>query len=327
MRRPSGAAVLLIVIVALLYAPTLSSGWVYEDWNDPQRFMALPTWGAFLDRWNRSLTTGSLLLSGAFSPMEPWGYHLVSVALHAVNTGVLFWLGYAMWNETWPAFVCALLFAVHPIQTEAVAYISARPDLLMTTFVLLALLAAEYEHWLWMLVACVCAVLAKESGIVAGPLALWWAVGREKSIPRWLYALSALGLGVGTAAIVARYDLSGFDLTYTAQETAKLWYLLSKVAIPVGLSIDHDYGWFPQGFPMLALMGTIALACWSLVSARMWAFGAAFVLIAIAPRLLTPLLEGLHEHHLYICTIGIFLALVGSFQKGRYGVSETLAQA
>lgn len=326
MRRPYSAAVLLIVIVLVLYAPTLSYGFVYEDLNDPTRFIVPPTWEAMADRWwHRGLTTWTFGLSGLISPMEPFGYHLVSVLLHALNTVLLFWLGVTVW-PLWSAFVCALLFAVHPIQVEAVAYISARHDLTMTTCVLLALLAAEHERWFLMIVACVGAVLAKESGIVAGPLALMWALGR-KPLPLWLFKVSSVGILAGAVWLFWWHGLSRFDLTYTATETAKLWHLVSLVIVPFGLSIDHDYSQWPALWPWIALVGTVGLGCAALVSTRRWSFAVLFTLVALAPRLLTPLVEGIHEHHLYLPMVGLTLALVGTFTKGSDGVSTSLSQA
>lgn len=323
MRRTGCAALLLIVTVAL-YAPTLGYGFVYEDLNDPERFLAPPT-RASLTAPSRMMTGWTFGLSSLISPVEPMGYHLVSVGVHAVNVLLVFALA-SMVFDLWPAFVCAALFAVHPIQTEAVAYISARADLVMTTCVILALLCAEREHWLLMLVACVGALAAKESGIVAGPLALLWAMGRWKRIPAWLVGLGSLGLCVGAVYIIAFHHLSMLDLGYTARETAKLWQVLSLVIVPVGFTIDHAAS-FPPLWPWITLLSTLALGGYALVSARHWSFGVLFVLIALAPRLLTPLVEGLHEHHLYLPTVGLCLALVGSFSKGRYGISEALSQA
>lgn len=318
MRLTYGAALLLILIVWALYAPTLGYAFVYEDWNDPTHFLAPPTLASLWDaRMTRIVTGWSYALSAVISPLEPWGYHLISVVIHTLNTLLLFALGCQVWARVWPAFVCAALFAVHPIQTEAVAYISARPDLLMTTFTLLALLAAERERWVLMLLACGLAVFSKESGIVAFPLAMLWGIGR-RNVPVWLFVSGLVAACIGASALITLHGVRGPDLSYTATETAKLWALLSKVIVPVGFSIDHAYA-FPPAWPMLTLIGTIALGCVALTSERQWSFAVLFVLIALAPRLLTPLVEGLHEHHLMLPMVGVSLALVGTFTKGSYG--------
>lgn len=315
-------------MVLAVYAPTLSYGFVYEDLNDPARFLDR-SWAAWTDpQIARKLTKWSYMLSGLISPMEPWGYHLISVLLHALNTVLLFLLGRVLWSGLWLPFVCAALFALHPVQTEAVAYISARADVLMTTFVLLAVLAAERGRWAWMLVACLGAVLAKESGIVAVPLVVLWTGWRRLLVPAWIWGVVLVGGLGGALFLVQYYDLGAFSVTYTAQETAKLWHLLGKVVLPIGLSVDHDYTVWPSDWPMVTLLVTVGVGCVALTSQRPWAQGVLFVLVALAPRLLVPLVEGLHEHHIYAPLVGISLAVVGAFVKGEIdGISETSAQA
>lgn len=324
MQSPRVTAVLLIGLVVGLYWPTLSYGFVYEDWNDPERFMQpFSLWAIEWTRLDRMATGWTFGLSAALSPREPWGYHAVSVGLHALNTVLLFAIGRQVWTGLWWPFVCAAVFAVHPIQTESVAYISARADLVMTTGVLVALLGAERERWGWMLTGCVLAVMGKESGIVATPLALVWALGRGKALPPWLFGSAVIGGLALTVWLALFHGLGAFDLAYTAQETAKLWHLLGLLVWPVGLSIDHDYGQWPTWWPAVTLVGTLLVSGLALISERAWAFGWSFLVIALAPRLLTPLVEGLHEHHLVTPMVGLSLALVASLAKGVYVNDET----
>ena len=60
----------------------------------------------------------------------PVGFHVVNIALHALNAVLLFFIGRRLFGEK-PALVAALLFALHPMQTEAVTYISGRSSSLM----------------------------------------------------------------------------------------------------------------------------------------------------------------------------------------------------
>lgn len=327
MRIPYGQALLLIALVCVLYASTLSYGFVYEDLNDTGVFLAPPTWGALVnDLPHRLVTRWTFALSGLISPVEPWGYHLISILFHALNTVLLFALARMVWEGAWLPFVCALLFAVHPLQVESVAYISARADLVMTACVLCALIASERERWGWMLVWSVMAISAKESGIVAAPLALLWACVRWKPVPIWLMSVVGGGAFLGAGVLAWHYGLSGLSLSYTALENAKLWHLLSRVVVPVGLSIDHDYAWWTQGYQWIALAVTGLVGFYALLSTRPWSFGVLFVLVALAPRLLFPLVEGLHEHHMYLPMIGVVFALIGSTQRGQTdGFSETFA--
>ena len=323
--RASLVAVLLALIVMALYWPTLWYEFSYEDLNDPVRFLEPPSWVTMTDDWqHRIVTRWTFGVSSLISPVEPFGYHLVSILFHALNTVLLLLLARLVFGGVWWPFVGAAFFAVHPLQTEAVAYISARADLVMTTCVLLALIAAERERWGWMLVASAVACFAKESGLVAAPVALLWACARWKPVPLWLGALVIGGGGLGAIVVVGHYGVAGFDLAYTARETAKVWQMLGAVALPVGLSIDHAP--MPMVWAYVGLVAMVWAGCWACVSSRPWAFGLLFVLIALAPRLLIPLVEGLHEHHFYGPMAGIAIAIVGTLQKGLDdGFSETSA--
>jgi hypothetical protein len=73
--------------------------------------------------------------------LNPWGHHLTSVLLHALNAGLVFvWLR-LMTGATWRSLLVAALFALHPLRVESVAWVSERKDMLSGFFGLLALMA------------------------------------------------------------------------------------------------------------------------------------------------------------------------------------------
>lgn len=71
--------------------------------------------------------------------LDPGGHHETSVALHVLNTLLLFWVLLRATGSPGPSLVVAALFALHPINVESVAWISERKNLLSTLFFLLAL--------------------------------------------------------------------------------------------------------------------------------------------------------------------------------------------
>jgi len=79
--------------------------------------------------------------------LKPWGHHLTSVLLHALNAGLVFALLRQMTGATWRSLLVAALFAVHPLRVESVAWVAERKDVLSGCFGLLALLAyARYAE-------------------------------------------------------------------------------------------------------------------------------------------------------------------------------------
>jgi len=139
------------LIAFLLYLPALHGGLV---WDDPlylyhQLYRSPVDWGRVLTtpfvlspNYYRPLAVATLVLGGA----TPWLQHLINLLLHVLNTVLVTLLaarlnGRRLGESVWPALVAPLLYAVHPALVEGVAFISGRFDLLLTTFLLLALLA------------------------------------------------------------------------------------------------------------------------------------------------------------------------------------------
>jgi tetratricopeptide (TPR) repeat protein len=72
--------------------------------------------------------------------LKPWGHHLTSILLHAVNTALVFLLLRGLTGALWRSFCVAALFGCHPVHVESVAWVAERKDVLSTCFGLLALI-------------------------------------------------------------------------------------------------------------------------------------------------------------------------------------------
>jgi hypothetical protein len=73
--------------------------------------------------------------------LKPWGHHLTSVLIHAVNTMFAFWCLQRLTGAMWRSFVVAALFGMHPLRVESVAWVAERKDVLSGLFWFLTLLA------------------------------------------------------------------------------------------------------------------------------------------------------------------------------------------
>jgi tetratricopeptide (TPR) repeat protein len=121
-------------------------------------------------------------------PAEAFGYHLTNVLLHAANAALLFLALRALTGAYWQSAAAALLFAVHPLRVESVAWVSERKDVLSVFFGLLALWAyADYVKrpslWRYLAVAAAFAAsLLSKPMLVTLPCLLlvldWWPLGR-----------------------------------------------------------------------------------------------------------------------------------------------------
>lgn len=132
----------LLLVVVAVYATALRAGFQFDDFRvivDQPAAKGLRAWAAGLTGL-RPLLKLSYALNGALDP-GPFGFHLVNVALHGANTLLVFELGRRLFPEgAARAALAALLFAVHPVQTEAVTYVCGRSVSLMATFYLGGLL-------------------------------------------------------------------------------------------------------------------------------------------------------------------------------------------
>ncbi len=82
----------------------------------------------------RPVTIISYILSYSVSGLNPLSFHLISIILHVIVVLSIYYFLNSLYEERFVAFLAAALFAVHPIHTESVTWISGRPDLLAAVF-------------------------------------------------------------------------------------------------------------------------------------------------------------------------------------------------
>lgn len=328
MFTPGRAALLLLIVTAWLYAPTLGYGFVYEDGHDLDAVTrplsaSLPIWA-----WKpaRSLTQVSMRLTYDVFGLWPGAYHAGNLALHLLNGGVFYGLA-ASCLGSWAAVIAVGVFLLHPVQVEAVAYVSNRPDLLATTALLLGWRAVIAERWWLVGLMGLVAFLAKETAIVVLPLLALVAYWRGARVPSWA-VLACVPVTVALGAfLLLSYPLA-FDLRNALTQLTAFAWLLSRIVVPVGLTIDPDWNWITPMW-MSAAAGASA---WLLVLAvrHRQACGALLVgasVLVILPRMGVSLVEGLHFHHLYLLmpVVCLCLGALASAESDRHGISASLA--
>ncbi len=174
----------LVLFAIILYLNTLGHRFVFDDLTlitQNPLVRSLDWFGILFRSGYRPVRTLTYALNYAIGGENPFGYHLVSVLLHAGNVFLLFKLLWWLTGSNKAAGLGTLLFAVHPAQTAAVAYISGRKDLLAGLFMLLAMLLYlrfrrnAKRRWLSAGLAGLCfllGVLSKEVAIVFPALLL-----------------------------------------------------------------------------------------------------------------------------------------------------------
>jgi Flp pilus assembly protein TadD len=144
-------AVLLALVTIALYWPATSHDFVNYDDNfyvtsnvHVQNGLTLESlkWAFFnpvAANWH-PLTLLSHMLDCQLFGLKPWGHHLTSVLLHAVNTVLVFLFLRRLTDAIWRSLLVAAVFGLHPLHVESVAWVAERKDVLSTCFSLLALI-------------------------------------------------------------------------------------------------------------------------------------------------------------------------------------------
>lgn len=148
-------AVAAAAVAAVVYANSLGNQLVYDDLGvivanravrDPGDWRTIVfshSWFAAPSREHRPLTTWTFALDYAAHGLAPLGYHLGNVVAHAAVTALVVPVALAVGTPLPAAGLGALLFAVHPIHTEAVASVVGRAELLAAALGLVTLLLAR----------------------------------------------------------------------------------------------------------------------------------------------------------------------------------------
>jgi len=89
------------------------------------------------DYW-QPVTFLSRMVDISLFGFNPAAHHLMNLALHLINTLFIFYIFHSMTGALWRSAALAVIFAIHPLQAEPVAWVTARKDLLSTFFLLLS---------------------------------------------------------------------------------------------------------------------------------------------------------------------------------------------
>lgn len=346
------AAAIILLVTFGLYLGSLQNGFIYDDmhqvvdnrWirsarNIPEIFTS-SVWdfrhGA-TSSYYRPLLHVVYMLTYLFSGRAPWGYHMVNILLHAGVSVLVFLLvrellehfGHRRQNAVFPALASSLLYATHPVHTEAVNWIAGMHDVACTLCFLLSLhfhlrfRAGRKNEYPVSVAFFFLAALFKETALIlpavliACDLSLKAAPGGRPLrfrvyVPYLLAACVYLGLRF--------YALGGLSLAQPRITMSVPGYLinmpplfmqyLAKLLMPVNLNFYHVFHPVssildPKG--MLSLVIAAVYASIMVVSFRrnrLLFFG--LVLIALP---LIPALYAFCERYLYLPAVGYVLLI------------------
>ena len=360
-------ALAIVVGGLLVYANHLTNPFQFDTvrFIQENRLFAEPvrilSWDYFIGNYfSRSGLFWTLALNARWHGLDPFGFHLVNLMFHLMNALLVFGVSlqacryfrlHTGGDESWAvALATALLFALHPIQTESVVYIMSRSELIAGWWYLLAFYLfqkavdpeARPSSTYRFLVLPGAVALALVLGYSVKPtiatlpaaMLVYYLLGPDRKetvrrqLSRWRYGLLA-GALPGLALLVYKlvsdpYFLAGSPAaveqvgrsTYLlSQPWVIVFYYLRLMLFPINLNIDPDLPRVEQIGSVYFLSGTavLVLGLWWAARAgnRVFLFGVLWYLLVLAPSSsFVTLLDLAAEHRVYLAGWGLIFPAV-----------------
>jgi Flp pilus assembly protein TadD len=353
------AMVCLAALIALAYSNGLHAPFVLDDVfnvidnpNVRKNFGDADSVGDPINvhtAYLRPFAIWTFALNYAAGGVDPLGYHVVNVAIHVANALLVFALMVEILSSQAlrgrfgatavpQALTIALLWGLHPLQTDAVTYTTQRFESLMTTFYLLTLYAwfrgAAQNHRGWFACACIAGALGMltKEVMVTVPVALllldvcfltgsWRASSSARRGP-----LLALTIVIGALALrglffVPQYETfsgmrgQGNFWSYLATQPHAVLHYIRLIFWPSPLIFD--YGWpaatgWEIVIPGLIVLGLLAVVVWGAWRRRPWAAPLALYFLILAPSSsVIPIFGDYYfEYRAYLPSLAIIAACV-----------------
>ncbi|GAB4330417.1 MAG: membrane protein [Candidatus Abyssubacteria bacterium] len=277
--EPLTIFVLLVLAVGLVYCNSLTADFIYDDYAfvrnneaiqtmrpvskfllDPRTFSQPVSYHVY-----RPLASFSYAVNYAINHFEPAGYHIVNLLFHSFNAFLVFLVLRRIGIASPGSFAGALIFAVHPVHTEAVTWISGRGNVLFLFFFLLAyLLYTQADRVLarrrvflvsGAVTAYAFSLLSKEMALPLPLLLLghdlyfrreetraWWAQRLRVYVP---FLLVGIGYVVLRSFVLGKVEQVSFHggspwTTFLAMLEAVVIYI-RLLFVPVGLSLSRHF--------------------------------------------------------------------------------------
>ena len=355
---------LLIVAGAAIYANTVDHPFIFDDSLSVINNTSILTWssrvfaaGTEVPTAGRPLVNASMAVNYALGGLDVRGYHLWNIGLHLLCGVMLFaladrtlmqprvpeWLRQQAGNL---ALAVALLWCVHPLNSEVVDYITQRSESMMAFAFLVTIYASSRAResrrriaWQSVAVAACGAGMACKESMVTAPIAvvlydatLVFGSVAQALKQRWRFYVALASTWLILAALLqtgARVYSAGFSTsvspwTYLLNQTIMIVRYLRLAAWPSSLVVN--YGW-PRSLTLIDVLpyALVVLACLALTAVALWrrpaigVLGAWFFLTLAPTTSILPIATEVGaERRMYLPLIALVaLAVIGLAWIGR----------
>lgn len=347
----SSLLLVLLIVTVICFSPVARNGFL--NFDDPQYVTENPTVQKLssenVKRFFSEQFVGNyqpiVMLTYAleykFFALHAGGYHFFSLLMHLLNTALVFFLAKKLLGNDIGAFITAMLFGIHPLHVESVAWVASQKDLLYTFFFLASSLfyvrfvkEGQTKYFILAALLFVFSLLSKAQAVVLPVVFLLYDMFLQRRftmktilekvpllILSALFGLLALQLQKSAGAVQ--------DAVFTKYERVEFAsygfvYYLWQTIIPIKLSIFYPYpetdmkinSMLATIAPLLVLAVTVAVFFLRKRSVVIFA-GYLFFCVTIALVIqLIPVGDAIHaDRYTYISLIGFFLVAGYYFSK------------
>jgi Flp pilus assembly protein TadD len=346
-RQLVGFCLLLLVLISLAYGNTLHSPFTLDDREIIQRTTqsAESNFGTFPPK-SRHLFFLSYAINYSWGNSDPFAYHLFNISLHFLTSLVIFFISYMTihrgteWGRQAAgpiAAITTLFFALSPVHTETVTYISGRSSGLAGLFyfssLLFFILASLRERGMGPRIFCIllsvvffgAAILSKETAITLPAIILLydfcfmngdqWSTRKYRVRFIYLPCMVFVAIGVWHLKGTINYYLQIIDFSYALQQARIIGHGVYLLLFPVGMTLTSDFpdGFFPHPmlrlWPILLMVGLVIAIAKHFPQAKKFSiFCVCWFLITIAPtNSIIARIDMFSQRNLYFPSFVVFL--------------------
>jgi tetratricopeptide (TPR) repeat protein len=344
-------AIFLIMILGfIVYANSLRGGFIWDDnqlirdnlsirsrHNLPKLFTGAMYMGSTGEGiFYRPLQMFTYAMDYSLWGLNVKGYHLTNAVLHILVALTVYWLINILFCDGNLALLVSLLFATHPIHTEAVAYISGRADILAALFIILSIIVL-YKNQIssrntkmrcFLLVTYIFALLSKEYSLITPAFLILCSYMFKNKLPvkYFLYVLAVTIIYILVRVNIP--DLQFYPIKVTSTFIQRMPGFFAAIAEYVRLlifpfNLHMEYGLKIFGFKdprvifgCIILFTSLTYAFKKRKSNKLLSFSIFWFFIALLPvSNLYPINAYMAEHWLYLPSLGFFLILANGLNS------------
>ena len=334
---------LIILAAALSYLNSIHNEFIWDDEDFIVKNSIVKDWRSWPRVFTENMIHGARKGSNFYRPLQslshgvdyilwkdnPAGHHATNIIFHILACVA----AYLMLRKIFSvniAFLAALFFTTHPVQTEAVTYLSGRSDPMAAFFIILTIIFFE-RNLFAAIAAFILALMSKESALIGPFLLITYLFFKNGSVKPYIKKLAPLFV-IMAAYVVLRLTVLDFSATVGDNLPKPFFYVplwirfctflkalpvyFSILLWPFGLHMERQmslaYSIFdPQAFAGLLILTGIFFTAYRIKKFNIaLLFSACWFFVALFPNSnIIPINALIYEHWLYLPSLGFFVTI------------------